>query len=212
MSGFIKCVSRVSSRAASSRTSIAASAPTGLLRSLVRPVNRMEPSLVRAAASPSFSRSLSGDCHDTTNRRIDIDPEVIYEYSSQSNPAIPGVPIRVLSAEHHKTGASRVTPFDLSADLGTAYPATSPNLLTSFIRVVRGEQLTTTARATSQGFYVIRGQGRSVIRKEGSERTIDWLLAEGRPLRSAVQRGPEHRAPLRRRGCGARRRGALLDT
>ena len=105
---------------------------------------------------------------------MDVDPDVIYEYSSQSNPAILGVPIRVLSAEHHKSGASRVTPFDLSDDLGTSYPATSPNLLTSFIRVVRGEQLTTTARATSQAFYVIRGQGKTVIHEEGEDRTIDW--------------------------------------
>ena len=111
---------------------------------------------------------------DPATRRVDVDPDVIYEYSSQSNPAIPGVPIRVLSAEHHETGESRVTPFDLSADLGTPYPATSPNLLTSFIRVKRGEQLTTTARATSQAFYVIRGQGKTSIREEGGERTIDW--------------------------------------
>ena len=117
------------------------------------------------------SRSLASD---SSSRRIDVDPDVSYEYTSQSNPAIPAVPIRTLSAEHHTAGASRVTHFDLSADLGTPYPATSPNLLTSFIRVVRGEQLTTTARATSQAVYAIRGQGKTVIRDEAGERTIDW--------------------------------------
>ena len=41
------------------------------------------------------------------------------------------------------------------------YTATSPNLLAAFIRVVTGESLQSTALATSQAFYVIRGTGSS---------------------------------------------------
>ena len=152
-------------------TCITLPAPTSVQRSIHHSIKRASPSAVRAAAA-TLTRSPSSEC---PARRIDVDPDVIYEYSSQSNPAIPGVPIRVLKAEHHQSGPSHVTPFDLSSDLGTPYPATSPNLLTSFIRILRGEQLTTTARATSQGFYVIRGQGRTVMHEEGGEdRTMGW--------------------------------------
>ena len=172
MSGLIRIVQSTGIRAASacSRTSILSSscASTSPQRRVLRSLARGVPSI---ACTATFSRCLSSAF---PSRRIEVDPDVIYEYSSQSNPAISGVPIRVLNAEHHQTGASRVTPFDLSKDLGTPYPATSPNLLTSFVRVVRGEKLTTTARATSQGFYVIRGEGKTVIREEGNDRTIGW--------------------------------------
>lgn len=39
------------------------------------------------------------------------------------------------------------------------YPASSPNLLASFIRIVAHEYIDTRANATSQAFYVIRGSG-----------------------------------------------------
>lgn len=38
----------------------------------------------------------------------------------------------------------------------TPYKATSPNLLASFIRIVAGESLKTTACASSQALFVIR--------------------------------------------------------
>jgi gentisate 1,2-dioxygenase len=54
---------------------------------------------------------------------------------------------------------------DLSADLQLSFPATSPNLLAHFVRIVAGESLPTGVdRATSQLFYVIRGQGMSKTR------------------------------------------------
>ncbi|GAB5593607.1 hypothetical protein Unana1_08507 [Umbelopsis nana] len=105
---------------------------------------------------------------------IDIDPEVVYEYSSASNPVISEVPVRVLSAQNHQGGPTRVIPFDLSSELNLGYPATSPNLLVSFVRIVRGESIESSVQATSQGFYVIRGQGSTVLQDNDGQQTIEW--------------------------------------
>lgn len=50
------------------------------------------------------------------------------------------------------------------------YPASSPNLIASFLRINPGESLETDAMATSQAFYVIRGSG--VTAFEGDN--ISW--------------------------------------
>lgn len=81
------------------------------------------------------------------------------EYSKAADPAVPRVPYDVFPAERHQAGATRVIPWDLSAQLRTPHPATSPGLLASFVRIVSGETLTTSAVASSQLFYVIRGAG-----------------------------------------------------
>jgi hypothetical protein len=46
-------------------------------------------------------------------------------------------------------------------ELRVPYPATSPSLLASFIRINAGERLTTTSNASSEFFYLIRGSGRT---------------------------------------------------
>lgn len=61
-------------------------------------------------------------------------------------------------------------PFDLSGTLGMDYPATSPNLMASFLRICENETLDTSACATSQAFYVIRGAGST----ESEFGTIEW--------------------------------------
>jgi gentisate 1,2-dioxygenase len=86
----------------------------------------------------------------------------IYEYVRAANPVMAPQPVLTLTASEHLSGPTRVIPFDLSAQLNTPYPATSPNLLVGFIRIVAGESIETVARATSQAIYVIRGTGRSV--------------------------------------------------
>lgn len=88
-------------------------------------------------------------------------PGRIYEYTSAANPTMKPVPVLLHPASLHEAGPSRVIPFDLSEHLGIAYRATSPNLMASFIRVCQGESLATTATATSQAFYVIKGKGAS---------------------------------------------------
>ncbi|KAH9331547.1 hypothetical protein KI387_003655 [Taxus chinensis] len=87
----------------------------------------------------------------------------IYEYTSAANPKMKPIPITGLHAKEHTSGPTRVTSLDGSEAMGIegGYPASSPNLLASFLRISVGECLTTNASATSQAFYIIHGQGRS---------------------------------------------------
>lgn len=86
----------------------------------------------------------------------------IFEYTSSANPEMIPIPIQKLDAKEHMTGPSRVTALDISKEIGIEdYPATSPNLLASFVRICVGESVTTNACATSQAFYVIHGRGKS---------------------------------------------------
>jgi len=90
----------------------------------------------------------------------------IYEYTSSANPKMSEIPIRVFGPELHRQGPSRVVPLDLSTDLQLPYAATAPNLLANFVRILAGESLPTgVSRATSQLFYVIRGNGTSTTRE-----------------------------------------------
>jgi gentisate 1,2-dioxygenase len=75
-----------------------------------------------------------------------------------------------LEASTHESGPTRIIPFDLSRYMQIDYPATSPNLMASFIRINPNETLDTQAVATSQAFYVIRGSGSSDF--EGTK--IEW--------------------------------------
>jgi gentisate 1,2-dioxygenase len=94
-----------------------------------------------------------------------IQDSQIFEYSKAANPvesgATPAIPIREFSATLYSTGISRVIPLNLSSELRVPYPATSPSLLASFIRINAGEHLTTSSNASSEFFYVIRGSGRT---------------------------------------------------
>lgn len=104
----------------------------------------------------------SKNCTETERFRRSME---IYEYTSSANPKMAEIPIRMFGPELHQQGPSRVIPFDLSADLQLDYPATAPNLMANFVRVLAGESLPTgVSRATSQLFYVIRGRGTSTTR------------------------------------------------
>jgi len=86
----------------------------------------------------------------------------LVEYSAAANPVLPAIPALAFPASLHLSGESRVVHLDLSGALGhTAGPATSPNLLASFLRIKGGESVSTSANATSNAFYVIRGAGSS---------------------------------------------------
>lgn len=90
----------------------------------------------------------------------------MYEYASNANPPMKEVPVKVFPPSLHQQGATRVIPFDVSSELELDYPATSPNLLANFVRIVEGDRLETGVElaATSQAFYVIRGKGVSTTR------------------------------------------------
>jgi gentisate 1,2-dioxygenase len=94
----------------------------------------------------------------------------LFEYTAAANPKMAAIPIAFLPAALHQEGETRIIPFDLSRALELPYPATSPALLASFLRVRSGETLPTQASATSQMFYVIRGSGKS----SASFGAIDW--------------------------------------
>jgi gentisate 1,2-dioxygenase len=90
-----------------------------------------------------------------------------FEYSKAADPisdgAISGIPAISFPAELYADGPSRLVPLDLSSALGTSYPATSPALLASFMRIDAGDELSVNPNATSQLLYCIRGRGQSVI-------------------------------------------------
>lgn len=106
-------------------------------------------------------------------KRTSLDWEAgarFFEYTSAANPQIPQMPFVGFPAALHQSGDTRVIPFDLSQQLGMRWPATSPNLMASFLRINAKETLDTQAEATSQLFYVIRGSGKS----HASFGAIDW--------------------------------------
>ncbi|CAE8684609.1 unnamed protein product [Polarella glacialis] len=87
------------------------------------------------------------------------------EYTANANPQMSEVPVRIFPSVLHETGKTQLVPLDLSKALGLNYMATAPNLLASFIEVKAGETFETgVEHATSQSFYVIRGQGSSLTR------------------------------------------------
>jgi gentisate 1,2-dioxygenase len=52
-----------------------------------------------------------------------------------------------------------VIPLDLSAELGTEFPATTPLILTRYLRIRAGDALTTRLKASGELYYVIAGSG-----------------------------------------------------
>jgi gentisate 1,2-dioxygenase len=98
----------------------------------------------------------------------------IFEYSKAADPlsseTTPRIPVRTFSTELYASGATRVAPLDLSKELKTDYPVTGPSVLASFVRINAGESITTSADATSEFFYVIKGKGYT----ETEKGAIEW--------------------------------------
>ena len=88
---------------------------------------------------------------------------LLFDYRQAANPVRRGltepIPYRRWGAELHGSGPSGVIALDLSAELGTAAPATSPALAAHFVRIEAGEGVKTAARATSSLFFVLSGSG-----------------------------------------------------
>lgn len=125
---------------------------------------------VNDSARPAKSRKVEAADRTTDISAAAAEPVRIYEYESAANPDMAAVPVAVLGPNTHQTGPTRVIPFDLSDRICVPYPATSPNLMANFMRILPGESLETKASATSQAFYVIRGSG-STSSEHG---TIAW--------------------------------------
>ncbi len=92
---------------------------------------------------------------------------VFYEYSAAVDPlavgAIAPVPVRRFPPGLHAGRPSRQVVWDLSADLGLPYPATSPGLLASFLVIGPGHQVDTGPGGTSELYYCLRGRGHSEV-------------------------------------------------
>ena len=89
---------------------------------------------------------------------------LLFDYRQAANPVRRGltepIPYRQWCPELHASGPSGVIPLDLSTELGTEGPATSPGLAAHFVRIANGEGVKAAARATSSLFFVLSGSGR----------------------------------------------------
>jgi gentisate 1,2-dioxygenase len=110
------------------------------------------------------------DSHRETIRPVELsDSEdwtshaLFYEYSKAADPIRGGqttqIPPKQFSAEIYAGGDTRVVPLDLSADLRTDYPATSPALLANYLVIRAGDRMSTDPNATSQLYYCLSGRG-----------------------------------------------------
>jgi gentisate 1,2-dioxygenase len=101
-----------------------------------------------------------------------------FEYHEAVDPLRAGtitpVPVRKFAAA--PAGVTGVAPLDLSAALGTPYPATSPALLASFVAIAAGDSVHLAPAATSQLFYVLRGTGHTVLAGAGG--VIRWDVGD----------------------------------
>ena len=98
----------------------------------------------------------------------------LHEYSAAASVTLSTQPaVAFPSSLHNGSEKSAIIPLDVSKELGcTATPATSPNLLASFLRIQVDQPLITFPNASSQVFYVIRGSGVSSGVSTGD---INWV-------------------------------------
>ncbi|MCP8969988.1 cupin domain-containing protein [Ectobacillus ponti] len=96
------------------------------------------------------------------------------EYTTAADPIGSGatspIPVAQFGADLYSQGETRIVTIDVSKDLRTSYPATSPSLLAHFIRINAGEAVETAPNATSELYYIISGAGQTEV--NGS--TISW--------------------------------------
>jgi gentisate 1,2-dioxygenase len=109
----------------------------------------------------------AGCCAGTSNDTALVPEQtkaLLFDYRQAANPVRAGltdpIPYREWGPELHASGPSAIIPLDLSNDLGTSGPATSPALAAHFLRIEAGEGVKAAAQATSLLFYVLSGSGR----------------------------------------------------
>ena len=92
--------------------------------------------------------------------------------------AWPAVPVYQFLAERDRaidpsTPTSTIA-LDISKTLGTAYPATTPTILTRYVRIRAGETLRGTYAASGEVYYVMNGSGESCNRAD----MIEWSAGD----------------------------------
>ena len=122
-------------------------------------------------ASQSLRRTALDGSSDTLGERPAIAGTVFTErarYFDSSNAFAlkhPPVPCHQFLAERDRaldpaTGTA-IIPLDLSDRLGTDFPATTPLILTRYLRIRAGDRLSTRLKASGELYYVIQGSGES---------------------------------------------------
>ena len=93
--------------------------------------------------------------------------------------AWPTIPPRQFLAERERAYApdapTGVILLDSSDVLGTAYPATTPTLLTRYIKLRANDSLASELKASGEIYYVLSGSGQS----RNGEDTIHWRAGDG---------------------------------
>ncbi|HIF2548651.1 TPA: hypothetical protein ACXZLZ_004219 [Salmonella enterica] len=88
-----------------------------------------------------------------------------YDYATSANPIGQGViskiPFHSFYPVNYNDGVTRVTPLDLSFNLGCDFPATTPGLLANFINIREGENISINPNSTSSVFYIQKGNGKA---------------------------------------------------
>ena len=94
----------------------------------------------------------------------------------------PAVPAHVFRAERDRALApgapTGLVPLDLSVALGLGYPATTPFILSRYARIRAGDTLSTSFRASTELYHVIRGSGTTTAAGAADERRIAWQPAD----------------------------------
>ena len=120
-------------------------------------------------ASHSLRRTTAGPSSDAAGERPAVADTVFTErarYFNSSNAFAlkhPPVPCHQFLAERDRaldpaTGTA-IIPLDLSHRLETEFPATTPLILTSYLRIRAGDRLSTRFKASGELYYVIAGSG-----------------------------------------------------
>ena len=110
-----------------------------------------------------------------------IEAARFYDYRVASNPmtdgGVPPVPGVRFAASLHEQGPTQIVPLDNSRALGCPGPATTPSLSANFLHVHSGDALATDANATSQLFYVMRGEGISRV-ADAARTVLPWSAGD----------------------------------
>ena len=86
-----------------------------------------------------------------------------YEYESNVNPNLTNIPITTRNIENCNYGINYV---DFSELYNVSYNATTPNLLASFIKLKKNEELTFQMNGSSNFFYMMQGKCEIILDNE----------------------------------------------
>lgn len=122
----------------------------------------------------TFDSSLRGSRRTTpvSARAIFYTPEVAFTFKQ------PDVPRHIFKAEAERALAPDAVTgevvLDLGSEMGLDYPATTPNLLARYVIVRQDQELGACRRASSEVYYVLQGEGRSVQ----DDQVINWAAGD----------------------------------